>query len=94
VSQNLGLKCFLLLLRMNNDGLKVSSIEKFKNGAILMYHAHNCLLYYDPSRKEHKYFKVCGSESNFEVAVCIPSFSSIKDAVMGDNVEVLNVKSR
>jgi hypothetical protein len=51
VSQNLGLKCFLLLLRMNNDGLKVSSIEKFKNGAILMYHAHNCLLYYDPSRK-------------------------------------------
>jgi F-box interacting protein len=69
-------------------------LRKFKNGAILMYHARNCLLYYDPTRKEHKYFKVRGSESNFEVAVWIPSFSSIKDAVMGDNVEVLNVKSR
>jgi hypothetical protein len=59
-----------------------------------MYHTRNCLLYYDPTRKEHKYFKVRGSESNFEVAVWIPSFRSIKDAVMGDNVEVLNVKSR
>jgi hypothetical protein len=25
-------------------------LKKFKNGAILMYHARNCLLYYDPSR--------------------------------------------
>jgi F-box interacting protein len=69
-------------------------LRKFRNGAILMYHARNCLLYYDPSRKEYKYFKVRGSESNCEVAVCIPSFSSIKDAMMGDNAEVLNVKSR
>lgn len=69
-------------------------LKKFKNGAILMYHARNCLLYYDPSRKEHKYFKVRGSESNFEVVVCIPSLSSLKDALMRDNLEVLNVNSR
>jgi F-box interacting protein len=70
-------------------------LKKFKNGAILMYHARNCLLYYDPSRKEHKYFKIRGSESNFEAVVCIPSFSLLKDAVMGDNIlEVLDVKSR
>ena len=70
-------------------------LKKFKNGAILMYHARNRLLYYDPSRKEHKYFKIRGSESHFEAVVCIPSFSLLKDAVMGDNiVEVLDVKSR
>jgi hypothetical protein len=68
-------------------------LKKFKNGAILMYHARNYLLYYDPSRKEHKYFKI-RIESNFEVVVCIPSFSLLKDAVMGDNVKVLNVKSK
>jgi F-box interacting protein len=69
-------------------------LKKFKNGAILMYHARNYLLYYDPSREEHKYFKIRGSESSFEAVVCIPSLSSLKDAVMGDDVEVLNVKSR
>jgi hypothetical protein len=45
-------------------------------------------------QEDNKYFKIRGSESSFDAVVCIPTLSSLKDAVMGDNVEVLDVKSR
>ncbi|KAK7276668.1 hypothetical protein RIF29_17812 [Crotalaria pallida] len=43
---------------------------------------------------EFKFFKVRGTQSNFEAIPYVPSLISLKDAVKGDNVEVLNVHSR
>ncbi|CAL0315884.1 unnamed protein product [Lupinus luteus] len=66
-------------------------VKLFK-GAVLLYHSCNCFIYYES--KKLKYFKIRGSKSNFEVFPHIPSLISLKDAVKGSNVEVLNVYSR
>lgn len=69
-------------------------IKYLNNGGILLYHAQNFLFCSDSAKKGSKYLKLRGSGSNFEAAAYIPSLISLKHAVMGDTLEVLNVKSR
>ncbi|KAF1864164.1 hypothetical protein Lal_00048729 [Lupinus albus] len=66
-------------------------VQLFK-GAVLLYHSCNRFIYYES--KKLTYFKIRGSKSNFEVFPHIPSLISLKDAVKGNNVEVLSVHSR
>ncbi|KAF7831494.1 F-box protein interaction domain protein [Senna tora] len=61
---------------------------------ILMYHSSNCLIYYDRQKHKFKQFKVRGTPSEVEAFAHIPSLISLKDAVKGNNVDVLNVHSR
>ncbi|XP_057456556.1 F-box protein At3g07870-like [Lotus japonicus] len=69
-------------------------VKHFKNGAaILMYHSSNCFIYYEPEKYGFKIFKVRGTKSTFEVIPHIPNLTSLKDAVKGDDIEVLNVHS-
>ncbi|KAJ7960713.1 F-box family protein [Quillaja saponaria] len=69
-------------------------IKFIKEGAILMYHSVSCLVYYDHKESGYKYIKVFGTPCKFEAIAHIPSLILLKDAVIGDNVEVLNVNSR
>ncbi|XP_057441266.1 F-box protein At3g07870-like [Lotus japonicus] len=70
-------------------------VKHFKNGAaILMYHSSNCFIYYEPEKYGFKIFKVRGTQYTFEVIPHIPNLISLKDAVKGDNIEVLNIHSR
>lgn len=66
-----------------------------KDGALLMFHYPSCsLIYYDPKRSEYKYFEIHGIKSKFEAIAHVPSFISLKDAVMGDGTTVQNIISR
>ena len=65
-----------------------------KGSAILMYHSAGCFVYYEPRNKVFKILKLCNTYPNFEAIPHIPSLISLKDAMKGDNVEVLNVNSR
>ncbi|XP_057440070.1 F-box protein At3g07870-like [Lotus japonicus] len=70
-------------------------VKQFNNGAaILLFHSSNCFIYYEPKSYGFKVFKLRGGESAFEVISHIPSLTSLKGAVKGDNIEVLNVHSR
>ncbi|KAK9284316.1 hypothetical protein L1049_023487 [Liquidambar formosana] len=66
-------------------------IDFLENGDLLMYFKRNALISYDGV--EFKYFKIRETESKFLAVAHIPSFVSLKDMV-GNNVEVLNVRSR
>ncbi|CAL5346050.1 unnamed protein product [Camellia sinensis] len=66
-----------------------------RNGAILFFHRmSNAVYYYDPKKWELIFLKLSGIKSRFEAIAHIPSFISLKDIVMGDNLAVLNIKSR
>ncbi|KAL7211814.1 hypothetical protein ACSBR2_014635 [Camellia fascicularis] len=66
-----------------------------RNGAILFFHRmSNAVYYYDPKKWELIFLKFFGIKSRFEAIAHIPSFISLKDIVMGDNLAVLNIKSR
>uniref|UniRef100_A0A6N2LZL1 Uncharacterized protein n=1 Tax=Salix viminalis TaxID=40686 RepID=A0A6N2LZL1_SALVM len=54
-------------------------------------HAH---IHYDPTDLGLKHFKFHGVKSKFEVIVHTPSFISPKDALLGDDMQVLNINSR
>ncbi|XP_057441264.1 F-box/kelch-repeat protein At3g06240-like [Lotus japonicus] len=81
-------------------------VKHLENGAaVLMYHSSNCFIYYEPENSGLKVFKVRGTYSAFEAIHHIhysafgpihhiPSLISLKDAVKGDNIEVMNVHSR
>ncbi|XP_059649203.1 F-box protein At3g07870-like isoform X2 [Cornus florida] len=70
-------------------------INYLKNGAVLMFHYLKCVLIcYDTERSKFKYLKICGAESKFEAISYAPSFISLKEAIVGDNVAVLNMSSR
>ncbi|CAL5409857.1 unnamed protein product [Camellia sinensis] len=66
-----------------------------RNGAILFFHRmSNAVYYYDPKKWELIFLKLSGIKSRFEAIAHIPSFISLKDIVMGDNLAVSNIKSR
>ncbi|XP_057441257.1 F-box/kelch-repeat protein At3g06240-like [Lotus japonicus] len=68
-------------------------VKHFQNGAaLLMYHSCNCFIYYEPEKYGFRFFKVRGSK--FEAVPHVPSLISLKGAVKGDNIEVMNVHSR
>lgn len=66
-----------------------------RNGAILLFHRlGNAVVYYDPKIDEFYFLKLRGIKSKFEAIAHTPSFISLKDAVGGGNLAVLNIKSR
>ncbi|KAI8545929.1 hypothetical protein RHMOL_Rhmol07G0075600 [Rhododendron molle] len=66
-----------------------------RNGAILLFHRlGNAVVYYDPKIEEFYFLKLRGIKSKFEAIAHTPSFISLKDAVGGGNLAVLNIKSR
>ncbi|KAJ7963862.1 F-box family protein [Quillaja saponaria] len=64
------------------------------NGAVLMYNSAGRLIYFDPKEERIIYLKVQGAQCRCEAIALVPSLISLKDAVRGDDVEVLNVNSR
>ncbi|KAH7862316.1 hypothetical protein Vadar_002898 [Vaccinium darrowii] len=70
-------------------------ISHLSNGAILLFHRlGNAVVYYDPKTHEFYFLKLRGIKSKFEAIAHTPSFISLKDVVAGDNLAVLNIKSR
>jgi hypothetical protein len=64
-------------------------------GSMLLYHSCDCLIYCEPEKYGFKVFQIHGSDSDFvEIFSHTPSIISLKDAVKGDNIEVLNIYSR
>ncbi|PON96493.1 F-box domain containing protein [Trema orientale] len=69
-------------------------INYFKNGALLMFRNYTKGLVYYPDGLPDKYLGLRGLKSRYEAIVHIPSFISLKDIVVGNDVEILNVNSR
>ncbi|XP_059649623.1 uncharacterized protein LOC132295384 [Cornus florida] len=66
-----------------------------KDGAVLIFdYSRSGLIYYDPKGPKFRYFKIKGVNSKFEAIAYIPSFISLKDAIVGDDAKVLNINSR
>ncbi|KAI8545942.1 hypothetical protein RHMOL_Rhmol07G0076700 [Rhododendron molle] len=69
-------------------------ITYLRSGDILFFHRlGNAVVYYKADERV-TCLKVRGVKSNYEAIAHTPSFISLKDAVMGDNSPVLNIKSR
>ncbi|KAH7862893.1 hypothetical protein Vadar_010742 [Vaccinium darrowii] len=62
-------------------------------GDILFFDRLGTVVHYKAD-KRLTFLKVHGVKSNYEAIAYTPSFISLKDAVMGDNSPVLNIKSR
>ncbi|XP_059650501.1 F-box protein At3g07870-like [Cornus florida] len=70
-------------------------INFIKNGTVLIFHYFkSALIHYDDRRLRFRYLKVRGAKSRFEAIAHIPSFLSLKDAVVGDKAVVMNVNTR
>ncbi|PQM40520.1 F-box protein [Prunus yedoensis var. nudiflora] len=67
-----------------------------KNGGLLMFnHCTVTLIYYHPRNyRSLIYLKLRGFSPYFEAISHVPSFISLKDILMGNDVEVLNINSR
>ncbi|VVA40276.1 PREDICTED: F-box [Prunus dulcis] len=67
-----------------------------KNGGLLMFnHSTVTLIYYHPRNyRSLIYLKLRGFSPYFEAISHVPSFISLKDILMGNDVEVLNINSR
>ncbi|KAI8545945.1 hypothetical protein RHMOL_Rhmol07G0077000 [Rhododendron molle] len=69
-------------------------ISYLRSGAILFFHRlANAVVYYKAKGRFLKFLKVRGVKSNYEAIAYTPSFISINDKVMGDNLATLNVAS-
>ncbi|KAE9459730.1 hypothetical protein C3L33_08346, partial [Rhododendron williamsianum] len=76
-------------------GLFFEPISLLRNGAILLFHSlRGALFYHDTKKPGFRFLKLKGYKSFYESIAHIPSFISLKDAVMGDDIAVLNTKSR
>lgn len=86
-TQTVGARCIY--------GLFFEPISLLRNGAILLFHSLRGALYYRDAKKPgFRFLKFKGYKSFYESIAHIPSFISLKDAVMGDDIAVLNTKSR
>ncbi|KAF7137692.1 hypothetical protein RHSIM_Rhsim07G0063800 [Rhododendron simsii] len=76
-------------------GLFFEPISLLRNGAILLFHSlRGALFYRDAKKPGFRFLKFKGYKSFYESIAHIPSFISLKDAVMADDIAVLNTKSR
>ncbi|KAE9459721.1 hypothetical protein C3L33_08360, partial [Rhododendron williamsianum] len=73
---------------------RICNVPSSLRGAILVFDPSSGGLFYQDSTKPgFKFLKFHGSESKYEAIAHIPSFISLKDALKGDNLAVLNTKS-
>ncbi|CAN6709804.1 unnamed protein product [Malus baccata var. baccata] len=72
------------------------SMNYLKNGALLMFHSRtNSFFYYHPRRyRKAIYLKIRGFKSDFEAISHVPSLISLKDILVGSDVQVLHIHSR
>ncbi|XP_065872136.1 F-box/kelch-repeat protein At3g06240-like [Euphorbia lathyris] len=96
-----GKKVWSKMLSINMDGDRwprgsYQPIKYLNNGALLMFnsHKHAFIIYDEPNKCGFRYLKVRGMESKVEAISHIPTFLSLKHALSGHNMPVLNVKSR
>lgn len=70
-------------------------ISVMRNGAILLFHcSKGALFYHDLKKPCFRLLKLKGYKSSYQAIAHIPSFISMKDAVKGDDLAVLNTKSK
>ncbi|XP_059650503.1 F-box protein At3g07870-like [Cornus florida] len=69
-------------------------INYLEEGAVMFYYFTSSLICYDPNGPKFKHLKTFGIRSKFEAIAHIPSFIPLEEAVVGDNVVVLNIYSR
>ncbi|CAL9011222.1 unnamed protein product [Prunus brigantina] len=71
-------------------------MKYLQNGCLLMFNSHtNAFFYYHPrNHSPFIFLKLRGFKSDFEVFSHVPSFISLKDILVGKDVEVLNINSR
>ncbi|KAG5539171.1 hypothetical protein RHGRI_019657 [Rhododendron griersonianum] len=72
-------------------------ISYLRSGAILFFHRlANAVVYYKAKQQfsSLKFLKVRGVKSKYEAIAYTPSFISLNNAVMGDNLAMMNVTSR
>ncbi|PRQ50249.1 putative F-box domain-containing protein [Rosa chinensis] len=66
-----------------------------KDGGLLMFNYRtNALIYHHPKTHRFIYLKLRGIKSNFSAISHVPSFISLKDILVGDDVNILNINSR
>ncbi|KAJ6424388.1 hypothetical protein OIU84_025226 [Salix udensis] len=64
------------------------------DGALLVFpYSRHARIHYDPRDLGLKHFKFHGVKSKFEVIVHTPSFISLKDALLGDDMKVRRVET-
>ncbi|KAH7862439.1 hypothetical protein Vadar_004787 [Vaccinium darrowii] len=72
-------------------------ISYLRSGCILFFHRlASAVVYYQAKGRfsSLKFLKVRGVKCKYEAIAYTPSFISLNDAVMGDNLAMLNIKSR
>ncbi|XP_058225945.1 F-box/kelch-repeat protein At3g06240-like isoform X2 [Rhododendron vialii] len=72
-------------------------ISYLRNGSILFFHRFaNAVVYYNAKGRfsSLKFLKIRGVKSKYEAIAYTPSFISLNNAVIGDNLATLNVASR
>ncbi|MED6110658.1 hypothetical protein PIB30_044940 [Stylosanthes scabra] len=63
------------------------------NSDIIASRSHSCIVYLDRDNQEFKIFEAPWFDFTFEAIRHVPSLISLKDVIIGDNVEVLNIYS-
>ncbi|XP_065869574.1 F-box/kelch-repeat protein At3g06240-like [Euphorbia lathyris] len=96
-----GKKAWSRMLSIDMDGDErwpcgsYQPIKYLNNGALLMFNSRkHAFIYHEPNKFGFRYLKVRGMESKVEAIPHIPTFVSLKHALAGHNLTVLNVKSR
>ncbi|VVA38174.1 PREDICTED: F-box [Prunus dulcis] len=71
-------------------------MKYLQNVCLLMFNSHtNAFFYFHPrNHSPFIFLKLRGFKSDFEVFSHVPSFISLKDILVGKDVEVLNINSR
>ncbi|KAI8545944.1 hypothetical protein RHMOL_Rhmol07G0076900 [Rhododendron molle] len=72
-------------------------ISYLRSGGVLFFHRlANAVVYYNAKREfsSLNFLKVLGVKSKYEAIAYTPSFISLHNAVMGDNLAMMNVTSR
>lgn len=70
-------------------------MKYFKDGGLLLFNYRtNALIYHHPKTHRFIFLKLRGIKSNFSAISHVPSFISLKDILVGDDVNILNINSR
>ncbi|KAK9284328.1 hypothetical protein L1049_023499 [Liquidambar formosana] len=69
-------------------------IITLRSGEILMLFNDNSLVLYSSMTKQFRFLNIFGVRSAFHAIALVPSFISLKQVAKGENLKVLNLKSK